>query len=408
MLQAMHNKSYSHPVLLLFVLLLTCTFLSSSTISQTADSEKPKLNDFGSSLKRLKWDPKLKASVGIEDSDTKVKRENRTSDPATIRVETALVLADYLVVDKGGTPVLGLQQNDFVLNEDSVPQQVAMFALGNSGEIRRSIVLIIDYSGSLFRYVNTSVEAAKTLVDQLGPKDKMAIVTDAIELLADFTKNKTELKSKLDLLKLKAQDAAARDGWGSGHSLQLSALLAVLKEAFDTEDVRPIVIFQTDGDEMKILQPQPSAFKKIARPFSFSDVYDAGVKSRATIYTVLPGPRVLGLPRDKQIERIKARDAKIPQFLLERERIMLLQEQSALASLSIATGGWMDFLEEPSQAAAIYSRIFLDISLRYVIGYYPTNKDHDGKKRKISIEVKGHPEYTVLGRKAYYAPGSER
>ncbi len=121
-MQAMQNKSYVQSVLLLFVLLLGCTFLSFSAMSQSADTREPKLKDFGSSLKRLKWDPKLNASVEIEDSDSKVKGEKRTSDPAMIRVETALVAADYLVVDKGGTPVLGLQQNDFVLTEDSVPE----------------------------------------------------------------------------------------------------------------------------------------------------------------------------------------------------------------------------------------------------------------------------------------------
>ena len=437
----MCNKSCNNPVLLALVLLLACHFLSYSAIAQSKDSDKPKLKDFGSSLKRLKWDPKLNASVEIQSPDGKVNSEKRTSDPAMIRVETALVAADYLVVDKGGMPVLGLQQNDFVLTEDSVPQQVGVFSPGDSGTIRRSIVLIMDYSGSLFQYVNTSVEAAKNLVDQLGPKDRIAIVTDAMELLADFTRDKTELKSKLDSLKLMAQEDAARIGWGSGHSLQLSALLAVLKEAFDAEDERPIVIFQTDGDEIAILQPLGDpVLEKIVRPFSFSDVYTTVLKSRATIYAVMPGPRILGLSPDEQIKRIKAREAaqmqsgleflqklqgkngrtatskqgkslplaKIPQSILERERAILLPQQSALATISIAAGGWMEFLEDPSQASSIYSRIFSDITHRYIIGYYPSNKEHDGKRRKIDIEVKDHLEYTVLGRRAYYAPGPEQ
>lgn len=68
------------------------------------------------------------------------------------------------------------------------------------------------------------------------------------------------------------------------------------------------------------------------------------------------------------------------------------------------TGGWTAFLEDPSQASEIYPRILSDIDHRYVIGYQPTNKIHDGKLRKIQIEVRGHPEYEVKGRKAYYAP----
>ncbi len=45
-----------------------------------------------------------------------------------------------------------------------------------------------------------------------------------------------------------------------------------------------------------------------------------------------------------------------------------------------------------------------DMNNRYVIGYYPTNKTHDGKRRTIKIEVRGHPEFVVWGRKVYFAP----
>ena len=82
--------------------------------------------------------------------------------------------------------------------------------------------------------------------------------------------------------------------------------------------------------------------------------------------------------------------------------------QSALAKVADITGGWTSFLEEPAQADEIYSRIFSDINRRYVIGYYPTNKDHDGKRRTINVEVRGHRDYIVMGRKSYFAPEPEQ
>ena len=57
-----------------------------------------------------------------------------------------------------------------------------------------------------------------------------------------------------------------------------------------------------------------------------------------------------------------------------------------------------------AQADAIYARIFSDINQRYIVGYYPTNKLRDGKRRKIHFEVIGHPEYQILGRRSYFAP----
>jgi hypothetical protein len=68
------------------------------------------------------------------------------------------------------------------------------------------------------------------------------------------------------------------------------------------------------------------------------------------------------------------------------------------------SGGWAEFLETGSDATQIYSRIFADLNERYIVGYYPTNKERDGKRRRITIEVKGHPEYVITSRKWYYAP----
>jgi hypothetical protein len=45
-----------------------------------------------------------------------------------------------------------------------------------------------------------------------------------------------------------------------------------------------------------------------------------------------------------------------------------------------------------------------DINQRYIVGFYPANITRDGKRRKIDFQVKGHPEYQILGRRAYFAP----
>jgi hypothetical protein len=71
------------------------------------------------------------------------------------------------------------------------------------------------------------------------------------------------------------------------------------------------------------------------------------------------------------------------------------------------TAGWTSFLEQPEQAATIYESILSDINDRYVVGYYPTNKVHNGKRRHLLVEVRDHTEYTVWGRKSYLAPEAE-
>ena len=437
----------------LFLIVIVGLVISIPTPAQ----QKGRSRDFGSSLKQLKWDPNRNETTDTANNDL-----TRNADDDVVRIETALVATDLLVLDRQGRPVKGLVATDFIITEDNKPQQVGHFLLGSNTSVPRSIALIIDYSGSQFPYILNSVEAAKVLIDKLGPRDRMAIITDDIEMLSDFTSNKAELKKKLDILIERSRGKKAFLGLGGknrrlGLSAQYSALMATLKEAFDKEDQRPIIVFQTDGDEAKYLrnsiivphvppdlppewvaaaQVDVEAQLKLQRDgmteFSLEDVYHAVEKSRATIYTVVPGTKFVGLSPDEQVARVRADDERSTNEWLPtlskgardafkardeaRKRMTPVQAlryraeeyakvQSALMEVSNLSGGWTEFLETPTQAQAIYSRIFDDITERYIVGYYPTNKIRDGKQRTINIQIKGHPEYSIIGRKLYYAPG---
>ena len=423
---------------------------------QSKQPPRKKLKDFGSSLKRLKWNPVKKETVETKPVATK----SGSDDDDVIRFETSLVAWDVLVVDKEGKNVSGLTGADFAVKEDGVPQEVGHFLLGDNQTVPRTIVLIIDYSYSQLPYLRTSIDAAKVLVDQLAPLDKMAIVTDDVELILDFTDDKKQLKKKLESLFEKTKSDGGFLGLGktpqNGKSKQYSALMATLSEAFIDEDKRPIILFQTDGDEVYRLQDpviKPSIppglpedmrreavesaqarvnfLQRDQTQFSLADLYRAAEKSRATIYTIFPGYQLVGRDPEEQVklvrqdmekrfndftarfplgQREKLRtEATKPWNRLSDENIRFRTKESYIVQLALAgvagrTGGWTDFLETPAHASSIYARILSDINLRYIIGYYPTNKERDGKRRRIDVAVKGHPEYTILGRRSYYAP----
>jgi VWFA-related protein len=416
-------------------------------------NEPPKLKDFGSSLKRLKWDAERNEAI---DNRPKKTLTERSSAEDLIRVETNLVVADVLVLDSRGQPVTGLTERDFVITEEGQPQTVGVFALGDAATVPRSIVLIIDYSISQLPFIRTSIAAAKAMVDRLAPADRMAIVTDDVELLQDFTGDKSKLKDSLDLLLGRITAPPGPEGRRRvGRSAQYSALLATLMEAFDDEDQRPIVIFQTDGDEAYYLRnpiigpempfnlpangrQQIERMRKQQqermRNFSLDDVYKAAERTRATIYTVVPGYRLIGLPPEQQIQQLKAewtqreaafvasrtddankkregekdRWGKVSSEILKGTIEREVKVQAALAGVATLTGGWTVFLDRPERADGIYARILSDINHRYIVGYYPTNKAHDGKRRQVSVEVPGHPDYVVIGRKSYFAPDPEQ
>jgi VWFA-related protein len=440
-------------ILTLFIISLLC----GSSFPQTRSREKPRLKDFGSSLKKLKWDEEKKQAVNISRPN-----HDGAADDDVVRIETSLVVCDVLVTDRQGRPQRNLNPTDFVISEDGVPQQLGHFALGDNGDLSRSIVLIIDYSRSQFPYIADSIDAAKVLVDKLGPHDQMAIVTDDVEVLAGFTNDKRDLKRALDSLIEKNRGSKGVLGMGKkrpqfGRSAQFSALMATLNEAFDDEDQSPVIVFQTDGDEIEYLrdsiivhevppglspelraevQEEVEQKKKLQRAgmteFSLDDVYRAVERSRATIYAIIPRTRLIGLTEDEQIQRLTAEDEravatwadatsstklksifqareeerqkKLTKQIWEARLDQELKVQQALVEVANLSGGWAEFLETRSQAAEIYNRIVQDLNQRYIIGYYPTNKVHDGKRRRISISVKGHPDYLITSRTSYYAP----
>jgi VWFA-related protein len=409
----------------ILLLAMTLTLCVRPSLAQSPDQEKPRLRRFGESLnqdfqKRKEEESRKAASKPSKDDNV-------------LRLKTTLVTLDVLVLDKQGRAVTGLKPEDFAITEDNRPQQISLFSLGNDAAIARAIVLIIDYSSSQLPYIHTSIDAAKALVDQLNPKDKMAIVTDDVEMLTDFTSDKRVLKRALESLRDKA------DSGKPGFSLQFTALMATLTELFSEEDLRPIVIFQTDGDEATRLhqspeQPPPNLGRMdketarywrqrqfLDRRFTLDDVIAQVEKSRATIYSVIPGEQLVGLSADEQIEQVKkyvrARmkalperpfsTTELPREVLAVEAQRMAAEQLALCTVAKLSGGWFEFLTAPAQAAPIYARMLSDINMRYVLGFYPANEAQDGKRRKVSIQVLNHPEYLILGRTIYYSKTAE-
>lgn len=378
--------------------------------------EKSRRQEFGASLKQLKWDEQRQEVVDTE------RRPDAPEQDNVLRVETALAVFDILVLDAQRQPVPGLKKDDFVIAEDGKPQQPASLLLGDGSSVPRSIVLIMDYSGSLRPFIESSVAAARLLVDKLKRNDRMAIVTDDVSLLVDFTTDKGKLKDGLNSLRKHAKSGRP------GRSEQYSALLATLKELVANEE-RPIIIFQTDGDELGKLRnaanappgvPLPAQLRAQFKEYSLEDISLAAAKTRTTIYSVIPGLRFADASTEEDVERAETlfdklfhpqednrrwRGRRAPGFdsYLRGRAQVLREQQLALANIARLTGGWAEFLEEPQQAAGIYDRIFSGIERRYILTYYPTNTERNGKLRQVEIKIRDHPEYSVWGKRSYYA-----
>jgi VWFA-related protein len=402
------------------VLYICFVFIGASIFvtAQSFDYSPNGVKDFGSSLKKTDKKKIDRAKITKQNNHTATANEDDV-----IRIDTVLVANEVSVFDKNGNQVKGLKKEDFIVEEDNKPQVISAFLSGDSELIPRSIVLIIDHSFSQLPYIETSVEAAKVLVDKLNPNDRMAIVTDKVELLQGFTSDKNLLKDRLESLK-----NAALSGQ-TGQSRQYSALMATLNEMFDDNALRPIIIFQTDGDELSHLKGEAANFLFLGDgpiKFSYKDILTATEKTRATIYTIVSGIRLNGISDKEKLIRAKTDlvnserafaklrniaytpdKQKVSERFLESRAKRLSHQQEAIAEIARFTGGSTNYLEQPEQAEKIYSEILSKMNLRYVVGYYPANQVRDGKRREVITKVRGHPEYKILGRKTYILAENE-
>lgn len=334
-----------------------------------------------------------------------------------IRVDTDLVVVDIDVRDKRGAPVTNLAASDFRLIENDSQQTIEIFSFGTRSEFRRRIILVIDHSQSQIPYINTSIDAAKVLVDMLEPNDELAIVTDDIELVSDFSVDRDVLKQRLEGLRRKSM------GGDYGKSKQFSALFASLGILFDSGDRRPVVIMQTDGDEFGQLS--------LGRPYNigrvcpgllgrFSDLEDEVLKTRATIFSIIPGVKYGSVSDSERAERARSELAEIMKMDSKQRRgsEMLnepaffnrfvknwvagrLRDSKAVERLSSISGGSAHYLPDPASAGAVYRRILDEMNQRYILGYYPSNSQDRNPMRKIKVSLRSGLDFSISGKSSY-------
>jgi VWFA-related protein len=399
------RQPFHSSILVVFFLVISCAALQSV---QDPSGVKQQQKSFGSSLKKLKWDPKKKRAVEIDDKETKGSKGGADvqSDDA-LRLETLLVAFDVAVTNAfTSQPVVDLRKEDFIVLDGGRQQPISFFTLGSDAKMPRSIILIIDYSSSINAYFDTSIKAAQRLVEQLSPADTISVISDDVKLLSGPTTDKKKTIEALESLRVKFRDHER------GQSKQFSALFAAIRELVDDRDRRTIVIFQSDGDEAGRLKNTPLTGIFGGSPeFAFPEIVTAAEKAGITIYGVIPGECILDLPYNevhKIAERTMARARAVDRITPTEEAwISLISAgQSATEHIVGMTGGKKWYLTEPNQADNIYSEILADINQRYLIGYYPTSSGDEGERRQIQVGVLGHPEYKVRGRLAYYAPSN--
>lgn len=171
----------------------------------------------------------------------------------------------FTAIGQGGGPIGGLQDKDFVVEENGQPSRSLIVTHGRQSQTRLSIVMAVDVSGSMNddAKLPKAREAARTFISELRSIDQVELLTfsTGVDTLVPFTNNRAELNKGLDSLTAKGNTA-----------LYDATDRAVIDAARVTEGLRVIVLL-SDGEDT-------ASKTKLARTLELAG------QARIPIYTI--------------------------------------------------------------------------------------------------------------------------
>ena len=344
----------------------------------------------------------------------------------TFRVEVNYVEIDATVTDAQGNFVRGLTKEDFELVEEGKPQTISAVSLvdlpvaradpplfrgavvepdvtSNIGEFDgRVILIILDDLQTDFRRTHHVRRAAAQFVRRfVGVNDLVAVVTTGgrVTAMQDFTSSQSRLIAAIE--KFSGQKLARRDPSGQPGKLlnaenSLRALAATAEALGSVRGRRKAVVWFGEGVDFNIEDPM-SVYGQQVRD-DMRAAIAAATRSGVSFYGV--DPRGVGAGLDEAIDMTLDAD-----FQAESGMSAVLNEtrrsQDFLRTLSSETGGFAVINQNDLNGA--FARIIQANSSYYLLGYYPTNDERDGKFRDVTVRVK-RPGLEVKSRRGYTAP----
>jgi len=273
-------------------------------------------------------------------------------DEEILRVDTEEISLNVRVVNSSNRPVNNLNQSHFRVYEDDVLQPITSFT---TAEVPIINALVIDNSRSLRTQLGKVIEAGKIIVSANRPKDESTIVRfvsrDKIEVVQDFTSNKSSLNDALDNLFVEGGQTAIIDA-----VYQTAKKVEQYQNSQQKDDVKlRALILVSDGDDRGSSYKEQQLFELLRE--SNVQIYAVGFVNELS-----KEPDPSGMSRQ---EKAKA----------------------FLTRLTQETGGKVYFPNSIDELSQIASDISGELRTQYLILYTPTNATRDGTFRKIKVVI---------------------
>ncbi len=283
-------------------------------------------------------------------------------DRFRLKADVDLVLVEATVRDQNGGIVNNLRRESFRVFENGVEQRIGYFS---RDELPLAVALVLDCSGSMGPVLKQLNRVAFDTLSALKPDDQVALFDFAAraELLVGLTRNRQRVA-----------DGIATIRAGGGTVIPDALFEAALYLARAAPNRRHAIILVSDNQ---------NTLKGYADE---SRVIRQALESEAVIYSIRVEQG--SHPRSMYVLLPMFRDVSVPRITHETGGEVI--DAGSLESIR-------------SAMATAISRL----KQRYSLGYYSTNRRHDGAFREIEIRIAdgsidSQRKYTVYARRGYY------
>lgn len=298
----------------------------------------------------------------------------------SLRVDVPVVNVDVNVIaEKTHQFIPNLQQDNFRVFEDGVPQQIVNF---HQVKAPITAVLLLEFAANSYQFIFDMWNAAISFTNQLQPNDYIAVVTYDMHtnILTDFTQNKMLVEQSVQSLQIPT--------WHETN--EFDALYETL-DRLTRIDGRKYIILVSSGVD---------TFSKITLSKTLEKIKET---PNVTIFSIATGGAGIMGAGNFASGRMNS--------------IGMLQAQNELQSFARMTGGMYFEPRFDSEFPDVFQEINASIRNQYQITYKPSNSKMDGSWRRIQIQLvdqEGHPlrmvdekhkalKYDIIARDGYRA-----
>ncbi len=289
-----------------------------------------------------------------------------TTQPLPIGGEVNINLQQlYVVVSKNGQRVANLDSEAFRIWDEGIGQKIVSFALG---DIPFTAVLLIDASSSMQgKKVKAAYAGARSFVQGMRELDEARVITFSDRMLGagPFTSDKAMLSAELS-------GSLAQGGTA------LNDHLFVALKALEQRKARRVVVLLSDGVDTHSVLSADAVFRKAQQ-------------SQAIIYWIRLSRGFGTSTASNEMPSLTSMWHNVGEY---RRQIGLLEQMVE------DSGGYISHIKMLEEIRPVFEGILRDLREQYVIGYYPTHENNDGRWHSVKVRVKGL-NYDIRTHKGY-------